>query len=470
MLVGREKEIKTLNSCLDSDKSELIITYGRRRIGKTFLIREVFKNKFCFELTGLYKGDTKEQLINFKQQLDKVSTLLKKEKTPQNWNEAFIQLEKYLEKIKNKGKKIIFIDEFPWIASPRSKFLMWFEHFWNSYCTKRNDIVLIICGSAASYMVKNILQNKGGLHNRTTQKIKLDPFTLFETKQFLTSKKIQLEHYDILQLYMTFGGIPHYLDKIRKGESVAQTIDRLCFEEGGELITEFQEVFSSLFEDSKTHTEIIKTLANNPKGLTKKQLLQKCNVRHSGFTSKVFNDLIESGFISTFYSYRKIEREAVLRLSDEYCLFYMKFIQQHKNQGKGTWQQLANKQSYKVWTGYSFENICLKHIQPIKNGLGITNVYTTHSTWSDDTCQIDLIIERDDNRINLCEVKFYTTPFSIDLKYLSELRAKIHHFKEKSKTKKGVYLTMITSFGVKNNAQSLSIVENSLTAECLFQI
>ncbi len=468
MIIGREKEIKTLESCLISEKSELIVTYGRRRIGKTFLIREVYKNKFTFEMTGLYKGDTKDQLINFKQQLDKSTRLFKIEKAPKNWNEAFIQLEKYLNKLQGKEKKILFIDEFPWIASPRSKFLMWFEHFWNTYCTKRNDIVLIICGSAASYMVKNILQNKGGLHNRTTQKIKLEAFTLFETKIFLASKKIQLENYDILQLYMAIGGIPHYLDKIRKGESVAQNIDRLCFEQHGELIHEFYEVFSSLFEDSKTHIEVIKTLANHPKGLTKKQLLEKCNLHHSGYTSKVFNDLIESGFISQFYSFHKIEREATLRLTDEYCLFYMKYIQKHKNQGKGTWQQLSNKHSYKVWSGYTFENICLKHILPIKKALGIENVYTNHSSWSDTKHQIDLVIERDDNRINLCELKFYNAAFTIDSNYLHELRSKISHFKEQTKTKKGVYLTMITSYGIKTNAQSLSIVENSLTVESLF--
>jgi len=469
MIIGREKEIKTLESCLTSDKSELIVTYGRRRIGKTFLIREVYKNKFAFEMTGLYKGGLKDQLTNFKQQLDKSTRIFKKERTPTNWNEAFTQLEKYLDKSQGKEKKILFIDEFPWIASPRSKFLMWFEHFWNSYCTKRNDIVLIICGSAASYMVKNILQNKGGLHNRTTQKIKLDAFTLYETEKFLASKKIQLENYDILQLYMAIGGIPHYLEKIRKGESVAQNIDRLCFEQQGELTHEFNEVFSSLFEDSKTHIEVIKMLANQPKGLTKKQLLEKCKLNHSGYTSKVFNDLIESGFISVFYSFHKKEREAILRLTDEYCLFYMKYIQKNRNQGKGTWQQLSNKQSYKIWSGYAFENICLKHILPIKKGLGIENVYTTHSSWSDSKHQIDLIIERDDHRINLCELKFYNTAFSIDSKYLQELRNKIAHFKEQTKTKKGVYLTMITSYGINTNAQSLSIVENSLTLEALFK-
>ena len=468
MLIGRKKEIKTLNSCLKSNKSELIITYGRRRIGKTFLIREVYKNKFCFELTGLYKGDTKDQLKNFKQQLDKATKLHLSKNTPKDWNEAFIQLENYLTKLRTKEKKIIFIDEFPWIATPRSKFLMWFEHFWNSFCTKRNDIILIICGSAASYMVKNILQNKGGLHNRTTQKIKLEPFSLAETKKFLESKKIHLENYDILQLYMTLGGIPHYLDKVNKGESVPQNIDRLCFENQGELTNEFNEVFSSLFDDSKTHTEVVKILASHPHGLTKKQLLENCKLTHSGYTSKVFNELIESGFVSSFYSYNKIEREATLRLTDEYCLFYVKYIQQNKNQGKGTWQQLATKQSFKIWSGYAFETICLKQIPAIKKELGILNVYTKQSSLYDSTHQIDLIIERDDNRINLCELKFYNATFSIDSKYLNELRDKIAYFKEKSKTKKGVYLTMITSYGITSNAQSLSIVENSLTMDSLF--
>lgn len=462
-IIGRKKEIKILHNALESKKSELVAVYGRRRVGKTFLIREVLQKQIIIDVTGLYKGSLKEQLINFHNQLP-----TKEINTPKDWFEAFEILKKYIDSIHTETKKVIFIDEFPWMATTRSKFLMWFENFWNSYCTKRTDLVIVICGSAASYMVKNIISNKGGLHNRVTARIKLDPFNLNETKLFLQSQNITLEHYDILQLYMAIGGVPYYLEKIKKGYSVTQNIDRLCFEKGGELATEFQEIFISLFSNSNIHTKMVRALAKSQKGITKQELLRKCELKQNGFTSNILHELIESGFITLYTPFGKKNRNSLVRLSDEYSMFYIKFIEPHINQGAGTWNKLSKKQTTVSWYGYAFETICLKHIQQIKNKLGIGGVFSLNSSWFNKEAQIDLVIDRDDQRINLCEINFYNRPFSIDKAYYAKLQNKINEFKDDTNTRKGVYLTLITTFGVKQNKYSLGIVENELFADCLF--
>lgn len=468
-VVGRIREIEILRDLEKSNKSELVVVYGRRRIGKTFLIREVYKNKMILEVTGLHNGTLKDQLKNFHNQLlVSFKKKLKKSKPPTNWAEAFAMLETGIDSLKSKGKKVIFIDEFPWMATKRSKFLMWFENFWNSYCSKRDDLIVVICGSAASYMVKDIIQNKGGLHNRITKKIRLLPFNLYETKLFLESRNIKLENYDILLLYMSIGGVPHYLEKIKKGKSVSQNIDSLCFDNNGDLRNEFNEVFSSLFSNSNTHIALIKALAQTNKGLTRGDLLEKCKLQQSGFTSSVLNELIESGFVSQYTPFNKKNRNSLFRLSDEYCMFYLKFIEPNKSTGKGTWEKLSVKQSFKVWSGFAFETICLKHIQQIKNKLGIGKVFTVNSSWKNDSAQIDLVIDRDDNRINICEIKFCNNIYTIDKATYEILRNKLHSFREDVKTRKAVNFTFITSFGLKENSYSLSIVENSINMNCLF--
>ncbi|NLB87420.1 MAG: AAA family ATPase [Bacteroidales bacterium] len=468
-LVGRKPEIELLKSLENSDKSELVAIYGRRRIGKTYLIREVYKNKMIFDIIGLHNGNLKDQLQNFTDTLNAKPQYKKtKISRPSSWREAFILLGNYIDKIKNKQKKIIFIDEFPWMATRRSNFLMWFENFWNSYCTKRNDLIVVVCGSAASYMVKDIIKNKGGLHNRITQKIRLLPFNLHETKLFLESKNIKFHLYDYLQIYMAIGGIPYYLEMLQKGKSVSQNIDTLCFAEAGMLHNEFNEVFTSLFNKSEIHKKIIRLLATN-KGLSQKEILNKLNLKQSGYTSNIFNELLESGFISQYTPYNKKLRNSLFRLSDEYCMFYLKFIEPNKATGKGTWQKLSAKQTYKVWSGFAFETICTKHIQQIKHALGIGKVFTIHSAWKSDKAQIDIIIDRDDNIINICEIKFYNKTYTLDKNSSKNIENKLNSFKEITQTKKIINTTLITTFGTKTNSYYLNSIDEELKMDCLFQ-
>ena len=468
MLTGRKKEIGVLNDMLQSESSELIAVYGRRRVGKTFLIRETYKTNIVFEITGYYKGSMRDQLRNFHTQIKDASPRFRKVKAPADWFTAFLLLADYLNGLQSKKKKVVFIDEFPWIATARSKFLTAFEHFWNTYCTKRSDLVVVICGSAASFMINKIIKNKGGLHNRISCKIQLMPFDLNETREFLEKKQIRFGHYDIIQLYMAIGGIPQYLNKIKKGQSVSQNIDRLCFESNADLAEEFDEVFASLFSNSQVHEKIIRTLSKSRKGITRNELLEQCKFDSGGAYSKSLDELIASGFVNRYLSWTG-KKNSLYRLSDEYSLFFLKFIEPNRSMGKGTWLNLNTKQTFKSWSGFAFETICLKHIQQIKKELGIEKVYTIHSSWYTNNAQIDLVIDRDDRIINVCEIKLCNDVFTINKRYYQNLRNKISQFRMKTGSKKNIFLTMITTYGVAENPYSLELVTNSLTMDCLFQ-
>lgn len=467
-VIGRKEEIAILKDALKSDKSELIAVLGRRRVGKTYLIREVYKNDIIFEVSGLFQGKMHDQLHVFIQELKN-----RKKKgfiaPPSNWLEAFLLLETHIQSLKSKKKKVIFIDEFPWLATAKSKFLMAFEHFWNHYCTKRTDLVVVICGSAASYMIQNIVRNKGGLHNRITRQIRLLPFSLLETDLFLKSKNIRYTHYDVTQLYMAMGGVPHYLEKIQKGWSVAQNIDHLCFSKDGILKHEFDQLFSSLFDNSEKHIAIIKVLSSANKGLTRQGIIQKSNIPSGGDFSLKMSELIESGFVTEYTYFGNKKQLSLYRLSDEYTKFYLKFIQNHKHNGKGTWLRLQKSPSYTSWSGFCFETVCLKHIQQIKQALGISALYTIQSSWFHKDAQIDLVIDRDDHIINVCEMKFYQQSFALDKKMYLNLKNKLHTFQTESITRKNLYLVFISAFGIEENAYSHEIIQQQILLKDLFQ-
>lgn len=467
IIVGRIAEQNILNEALESPKSELIALYGRRRIGKTFLIREHYKKNIVFEIAGLFGGNMKDQLENFTKET-KTRTKNEALETPSSWLKAFTQLEKYLDSLKGKRKKVVFIDEFPWIATAKSKFLMAFENFWNTYCTKRDDIVLVICGSAASYMIKKIIHNKGGLHNRITRKIRLLPFNLNETEIFLNRNGIKYTRYDVIQVYMALGGVPHYLEKLNKGLSVPQNIDALCFSKDGALNEEFNRLYVSLFDDSERHMIIIRALAAINNGLTRNELIEKSGLASGGDFSLKLEELIESGFVTEYPYFQNKKQLTRYRLSDEYSKFYLKFIEDNKHAGEGTWQRLSNSQSYKSWSGFVFETLCLKHIQQIKKALRIDTIYSKNSSWFNDYAQVDLLIDRDDNVMNLCEMKFYNAPYTMDKTYYLNLKNKVAELKRETNTKKNVFITLVSSYGIRENEYSKELIQNSLDMDSLF--
>lgn len=467
-LIGRKHELAILSGAIESKRSELIAVYGRRRVGKTFLIQKAYQNHIKFEFSGIHKVSMKQQLKNFHLTLSVKSTKFKK---PTDWIEAFHQLGQYINTLRTKKKKVIFIDEFPWLDTRKSNFLPAFDNFWNTFASRRDDLVIVICGSAASYMVKNIIKSKGGLHNRLTAKIQLTPFNLYETEQLLKYNKVKLSRYDIVRIYMAMGGVPHYLEKILANESVAMALDRICFNKNGFLRTEFDNVFASLFEQYDNHEAIIRTVASVRKGLTRTEILKKSKIKSGGTLTKTLRELEESGFIEKYLAY-KGTKDSLYRLTDEYCLFYIKYIEKTRASSNEIWNKISGKQSYKIWSGFSFETICIKHIEQIKEGLKISGINALHGSWinkkSDKPVQIDLLIDRDDNVINLCEIKFHNTKFIINKKYAHEIAKKLQSFAFGSKTKKNIFTTFITTYGLKQNQYSRQYVQSELTLDTLF--
>lgn len=470
-LIGRKEEQKNFKHVLQSTESKLVAVYGRRRIGKTFLIRKYFESKFTFEITGLHNGTVKDQLNHFVQTIASNGYIEARIANPETWMQAFQVLSLYLDSLKSKEKKVLFFDELPWFDTPRSKFLMAFEHFWNSYCTKRSDIVLIICGSSASWMIKKIMQNKGGLHNRVSERMLIQAFTLAETKLFLTEKGIQWSDYDIAQFYMIAGGIPYYLDGVRKGESVAQCVDRLFFQKTGSLYNEFEELYSSLFEKSENHVKIIHALAQSKSGMNREQLIEKTGLPSGGNLSTTIDELLCSGFIAIKTPLGVKRNKVHYRIDDFFTLFYMKFMRNRTGRQQESWANLVKKQSWISWSGLAFERLCFAHIQQIKTALGLRVIETAYYSWEskseDIGSQIDLLIDRADNIINLCEIKFTHAEFSIDKAYAMSLRNKLAAFSSTQK-KKVVFVTMITTFGIKDNEYAKEIVQNQITLTDFF--
>lgn len=470
-LIGRITEQKMLDSIVNSDKAEFVAVFGRRRIGKTFLIKEFFNKQFTFYTTGLANANTKMQLTNFTISMNQ--HFHKENAVAKNWLEAFNQLK--IELQLKKGKKIIFIDELPWFDTKKSDFLTGLEFFWNSWASTEPDLKLIVCGSAASWIINKLIKNKGGLHNRITARIKLEPFNLQETEQFLLAKNLNFDRYQILQLYMVVGGVPYYLEQLEKGFSATQNIEQLCFSDNGLLKTEFSYIFSSLFNNAEKHEIILRKIVENGGTASREAIIASTNFSTGGDISTKLRELEESGFITALTIFNQKSAKKIYAITDYYTLFYLKFIEQMGKYEIGDWANRIDEPSINAWAGLTFEKICIQHVQQIKNALKIGGVSSRSSTWANKGnknskgAQLDLIIDRRDRVINLCEIKYSINRYTITKSYDQVLRNKIVTFKESTKTNKSIYLTMITTFGLQANEYSRSIVQNEITMDHLFE-
>ncbi len=471
-MIGRKEEIKRIKVLLRSNKSEFLAVTGRRRVGKTFLIDTLLKEYYCFSMTGIQKGNTSIQLTNFAIKLSEYNGSYEP-KIPKNWQVAFLQLKAYLKDLPVTKKQVIFIDELPWTYTARSGFIQLLAHFWNDYLSKESHFILVICGSATSWITKKIINDSGGLHNRVTEKIHLHPFTLSETKEFLISKGLRMTSQELTRSYMALGGIPFYLDGIKKGETFASAIERLCFMPNGLLRNEYNNLYQALFSNADLHQKIIAVLVKHHNGITRQEILNELKTTNTGSFQRAIEELLLSDFIMTHTPYGRKKKGVLYRVSDEYSIFYHRFIKPNLKYTPGIWQQLSQSQSYKIWTGFAFETLCLKHLERIKAGLGISAVYTEVSALNvrDDKenfgFQIDLIIDRKDDAINLCEIKFYSTVFTIQKDYYQKLLEKRQRFLDYTKTKKQVFLTFITNHGVQKNAYANEIVEAEIVLDDL---
>lgn len=471
-MIGRSKEIQILNEIVADDKTHFIAIYGRRRIGKTFLIRETFSNRFAFQHAGIYEGTLKEQLFAFDASLKDAG--LSVSKKSKNWMEAFENL-KELVRISTEQKKIIFIDELSWMDTPRSDFMKALEHFWNGWASARTDVVLIVCTSATSWMLSNIIHNKGGLYNRLTEQIHLKTFNLSECEEFVKEKGIAFTRVQILQYYMIFGGVPYYWDFLQKGLGLEQNIDRVLFAKDAPLKEEFRYLYASIFRNPEDYIKIIQSLAKKKIGLTRDEIISESKLSNSGTLSSKLDELESCGFIRKYYAFGMKAKGAIYQLIDNFTIFYYSFMKDEPADENFFSNQL-NMPALNTWMGYAFERVVLMHIDQIKAKLGIQGVLTEVNSWHCKAnpdegikgSQIDLLIVRKDQVINLCEMKYSGVEYTVTDKVDVSIRNKIHDLKTVTKTKYAIYPTLITTYGVVDNAYALNM-QSIVTMEDLFR-
>ena len=455
MMIGRIDEQRRLREAFESEYSEFVAVYGRRRVGKTFLIREQFNYKFTFQHTGLARTSTREQLQSFQLSLRRQG--YKKAPLPGNWIEAFDMLKDLIEWSREK-RKVVFIDEMPWMDAPRSSFLPALENFWNGFAAARKDVVLIACGSATSWIVKKLLKNKRGLHNRITYRIHLQPFTLNECEQYAIQRRLGMNRHQLIEGYMALGGIPYYWSLLDKSMSLALNIDRLFFSKDGELKGEYNELYASLFNHPEKYLLVIETLGRKRLGLNREEIIKEGKLESNGKLSEILEDLENCGFIRKYNMIGMKSKGALYQLTDCYTLFYFRFIHDNPANDEHFWSKSIGTGEYNNWCGLAFERVCLLHSRQIKAKLGISGIISSEYAWSAEReegkrgAQIDLLIDRNDGVINLCEMKYSKAPFRIDANFEANLLNKRSRFIDATHTKKAVLLTMVCSQGLERNS------------------
>lgn len=470
MMIGRIDEQRKLREAFESEYSEFVAVYGRRRVGKTFLVREQFHYKFTFQHTGLARKSTREQLQSFQLSLRRQGYT--KAPLPGNWIEAFDMLKDLIEWSKDR-RKVVFIDEMPWMDAPRSSFLPALENFWNSFASARKDVVLIACGSATSWIVRKLLKNKRGLHNRITYRIHLQPFTLNECEQYAKQRKLGMSRLQLMEGYMALGGIPYYWSLLDKSKSLAQNIDRLFFSKDGELKGEYHELYASLFNHPEKYVAVIETLGKKRLGLSREEIIKEGKLESNGKLSEILEDLENCGFIRKYNMIGMKSKGALYQLIDCYTLFYFRFIENNSSNDEHFWSKSIGTGEYNSWCGLAFERLCLLHNRQIKTKLGISGIISSEYAWWTDQkdgkrgAQIDLLIDRNDGVINLCEMKYTKLPFQIDASDEANLLNKRARFIEATQTRKAVHITMVSSQGLERNSYADEI-QSQVTGGDLF--
>jgi len=476
-IIGRTTEIAELNELYNRTTAELVAIYGRRRVGKTFLINEVLEDRMTFKHAGMSPIDgksrnlLKEQLSSFYFSLKKYGSDVKK--CPTSWLEAFFYLEMLLQKKDDGSRQVVFLDELPWLDTPRSGFISAFEAFWNGWACSRN-IMVVVCGSANSWILDELINNYGGLYGRVTYEIKLEPFSLKECEEFFQKKGIQLSRYDIVQSYMIIGGIPYYLNYFNKGKSLSQNIDSLFFSRTAKLKDEFNRLFDSAFKSPEDIKKIVMLLGERHSGYTRKEIASKTGIEGSGNLSKMLKALVASDFVIKYVPFGMGLRDTRYKLTDPFCLFYLKFVMGRKSLSNDFWTTNVDSQSVVSWRGIAFEDVCLYHIKEIKAALGIAGVSSNQSSWiargrdEKEGLQIDLLINRKDNVVNMCEMKFYSEDFAVDKNYYRVLLSRVNALREHLPKKAIVHSTLVTTFGLKYN-EYFGIFQKVVTMDDLFK-
>ena len=449
-IIGREREQNTLMALHSSESSEFVAVCGRRRVGKTFLVRELFEGQLTFSVSGLAHSSTSQQLENFRNSLSRVGA-----KVPEafgNWQDAFECLIVFLSKSRQR-RKVVFLDELPWMDTPKSNFIQALEGFWNGWACGRHDIMLVVCGSATSWMMNKLIMNHGGLHNRLTRQLVLKPFTLKETDQFLKRRNIQLSLYELALCHMVFGGIPYYLNLLDASLSLAQNIDALLFSRNGELHYEFDNLYAALFQNSQDYITVVLALGNRRDGMTRSELQAKTGMKSGGAFSKILENLEHCGFIRQYTTFGNGRKGTLYQLVDFFTLFYIFFLKDKPQNSTGYWLAMQGTQRFHAWAGLTYELLVLSHMEQVKKCLGIQGILSQEYAYriqnSDGgNAQIDLLIDRKDNTISVCEVKFSEGPYVFTSDEELRIRNRLQLLRASCAANKTLQIVMITTFGI----------------------
>jgi len=470
-MIGRKKEMHELEKRYNSTDSEFVAVYGRRRVGKTYLVRETFEGRLTFAHTGIARGKQVRQLAAFRRSLKKAG--MKDVGELRDWFEAFDSLEDYVEMLPA-GKKVLFLDELPWMDTGRGDFIGALEHFWNGWASARKDILLVVCGSATSWMINKVIKDKGGLHNRVTCNVFLRPFCLGECWQWVRENQLALTKVDVAELYMAIGGVPFYWTLLESGKSAAQNFDLLFFGDTAKMRNEFGQLYASLFKRPETYLKIVTALATKKIGMTRDEVVEVAHVSRNGKLTRILEELEQCGFIRRYTDFVHHKNDAVYQLIDAFTLFYFRFMHGESNSDPRYWSTHTRTPTVVSWRGLAFERLCLAHVEQIKSALGIAGVSTRVFSWNhrsqykgDRGCQIDLIIDRDDNVVNVCEMKFVAGRYDVGEQEALELETKLDIFRRISKTQKAVHLTMVTVHGLTENPNG-QCVQSMVTLDNLF--
>jgi len=481
-IIGREKEVKILDEVWKSKDAEFIAIYGRRRVGKTYLIREYFADKSIYlEASGAKDKPLKTQIENFMKAVSKTFFKGAELQRPQTWDEVFEVLTRELINVASSKKTVVFLDELPWMATKKSGLLQSLDYYWNLHWSRIPNLVLVVCGSAASWILEKLIYAKGGLHKRITRKILLEPYNLKETQEFLHSLSIKLNQKQILDIYMAIGGIPYYLKAVSKKLSAAQNIEAICFQKNGLLYNEFSNLFEALFEQAHVNLTIVKEIVKHGNSISREELINHTGIKSGGTLNNRLKELEASNFIKSFIPYTRKNRDQFYRVIDEYSLFYLKWIEPILNSGigvdeQGYWENMINTPAVTTWSGYAFENICLKHTYQIRKALHIEKISCKAGKWHyipkknsvKQGAQVDLLFDREDGIITICEIKYSNTSFVIDKDYGKQLMKKTEVFQEQTESNKQINLAMITTLGVKPNLWSEELIQNEVSLTDLF--
>ena len=459
-IIGRKDAQYELEQLCQTPRAEFAVVYGRRRVGKTYLVREYFGNSFAFYATGVAGGNARAQMASFNKSLHEYGG----KGGARTWYEAFDQLEQLLDapdvcREESGGKRVIFIDEMPWLDSPRTDFRMALDLFWNRWGSARHDVLLIACGSATSWIIKHLFKNRGGLHNRVTARIHLAPFTLGECEQYYQANGIVLTHHQMIESYMVFGGVPYYLDLLRPRFGLVQNIDRLCFSEHGALRGEFDELYRSLFKHPERHEAVVRALATKASGLTRTELVKASGLPDGGSLTTTLEELEECGFIRRYRDFAKQKEGGIFQLIDPFSLFYLRFMEGAAS--STYWSEHYQTGAVNAWEGYAFELVCLLHTEQLRAALGIAGVAAEASAWrggaGDAAFQVDLVLDRADGIVDLCEMKFSEQPYTLGKREYDRLVARREAFRSATGTNKALRLVMVCAGGLVRNEYANAI-------------